>query len=78
MAEDKEQTDLFNNVEIEHRDDDDNDDLFSSAVESVKFPLLVKCSMAISLSTAFGSFQKLRICDMTFWNMTDWFGHRKL
>lgn len=38
MADDGDPPSLFNNVEIEHRDDDD-DDLFTSAIESVNFLL---------------------------------------
>jgi hypothetical protein len=40
MADDGDPPSLFNNVEIEHRDDDD-DDLFTSAVESVIFFIFV-------------------------------------
>jgi hypothetical protein len=39
MADDGDPPSLFNNVDIEHRDDDDNDDLFASAIESVIFLL---------------------------------------
>jgi hypothetical protein len=48
MADDRDPPHLFNNVEIEHRDDDDNDDLFTSAIESVNFPLIVRKCMAVN------------------------------
>ena len=48
MADDRDPPHLFNNVEIEQRDDDDNDDLFTSAIESVNFPLIVRKCMAVN------------------------------
>lgn len=41
MADDRDPPHLFNNVETEHRDDDDNDDLFSSAIETVNIPFIL-------------------------------------
>jgi hypothetical protein len=43
MADDGDPPSLFNNVEIKHRDEDD-DDLFTSAIESVNF-LLSLCNL---------------------------------
>jgi len=43
MADDEDPPSLFNNVEIKHRDEDD-DDLFTSAIESVNF-LLSLCNL---------------------------------
>jgi hypothetical protein len=71
MADDRDPPSLFNNVEIEHRDDDDNDDLFTSAIESVNF-LLNQCNcVALTFAAAVVTCQKLHICDKTFWKMTD-------
>jgi hypothetical protein len=48
MADDGDPPSLFNHVEIEHRDEDDDDDLFTSAVESVNF-LLNLCNFVAIL-----------------------------
>lgn len=48
MADDGEPPSLFNNVEIEHRVDDD-DDLFTSAIESVNFILNICNFVAVLL-----------------------------
>jgi hypothetical protein len=47
MADDGDPPSLFNNVDIERRDDDD-DDLFTSAIESVNF-LLSLCNFVAIL-----------------------------